>query len=181
MKNRGTKREISLNAFRVNKPWKAVSSPQIMMHNGRTVVYQQLEYHCGSGFYRGLVIVPGYATSAPYKKEYKGKTVTAFKFERINDENDRKEIKKCLNERDTTMPLKGTINIAAREITQKEKEQYAKKSEELRKEAKVVQENLLNSMFPQIDELSRYNLMRTNHRPRRALPAARDSLKMLSR
>ncbi|MFZ3077976.1 MAG: hypothetical protein WA139_05960 [Candidatus Aenigmatarchaeota archaeon] len=131
----------------VNKPWKAVSSPQIMVHNSRTVVYQQLEYHCGSGFYRGYVVVPGYATSAPYKKDYKEKVVTAFNFERINDESDRKEIEECLSDRDTTMPLpKGSINIAPRERTLQEKERDAIESERLEKEAKAAEENLLKAM-----------------------------------
>ncbi len=130
----------------VNKPWKAVSSPQIMVHNGRTVVYQHLKYHCGNGFYRDYVAVPGYAMSAPYKRDYKEKVVTALKFERINDEADRKEIEKCLGERDTTMPLKGKISIAARERTLQEKERDAIESERLGKEAKVAEENLLNLM-----------------------------------
>lgn len=128
------------------KPWIATSSPQRMIHKGRTVIYQQLKYRGDGGVYRGYVVIPGYATSAPFKKEYKGKTVTTFMFERINDYNDRIEIEKCLNEENTTMPLEGTINIAPRERTPEEKVQDAKNSEKLRKKAKVAEENLLNLM-----------------------------------
>lgn len=134
---------INIEEDSSSKFWIAKDLPKKMVHNGRTVIYQQLRFGSAGGIRRSMVIVPGYLISTSYNAKHKGKDVTAFKIERINDENDRKEIEEFL---ENDLSLRGYANLWSRERTPEEKKQDAIESEKLRKEAKVAEENLLNLM-----------------------------------
>ena len=126
-----------------SKFWIAKDSPKKMVHNGRTVLYQQLRFGSAGGIRRSMVIVPGYLISTSYNAKHKEKDVTAFKIERINDESDRKDIEEFL---ENDLSLSGYATLWSRERTQEEKEQDAIESEKLRKKAKVAEEYLLKAM-----------------------------------